>query len=118
AGYSSASGTHSAPRTAHLLGEARRLAERTQHPHLFGIVAGVDAIAASMEGRFAAAVDKMPRAEALLRACPGTQFELATTPVFHIMALALRGELRALVESGRLWRREAAERGDLYTLAN
>ena len=48
----------------------------------------------------------------------GTQFELATTQFFHIMALALRGELRALVESGRLWRREAAERGDLYTLAN
>jgi hypothetical protein len=118
AGYASAFGTLGAERTAHLLGKARELADRTGHPHLHGLVAGVDAIAASMEGRFAAAVEKMPRAEQLLRAYPGTQFELATTQFFHIMALALRGEMRTLAASVTEWRREAIERGDLYTLAN
>jgi hypothetical protein len=118
AGYSSAAGTHSAPRTAHLIGEARRLADRTAQPHLVGLVACVDAIAAAMEGRFGASVEKMARAEALLRASPGTQFELATSHFFHSMALALRGELTTLASSVRRWRREATERGDLYTLAN
>jgi len=118
AGYASAFGTKGAARTAHLLGKARELAERTGHPHLAGIVAGIDAIAASMEGRFAAAVEKMPLAEKLLRGHPGTQFELATTRFFHVMALAMRGEVRQLGECVGEWRREAIERGDLYTLAN
>jgi eukaryotic-like serine/threonine-protein kinase len=118
AAYSCAFGTRGAARTAHLLGEARRLVERTRNPHLVGLVACIDAIAASMEGRFAAAVDKMPRAESLLRACPGSQFELATAQFFHVMALAMRGELRTLDAVVKQWRADAVDRGDLYTLAN
>ena len=82
------------------------------------MVAGVDAVAAAMEGRFGAAIEKMPRADKLMGADPDSQFELTMTRFFYIMTLALHGDVRELAERVAEWRRDAVERGDLYTLAN
>ena len=118
AGYSCAIGTGSVARTRELLARSRQLARLTGHPHLAALTSGIEGIAAAMEGRFRTAAVRLSDGEALLAARPGAQFELATVQFFHVMTLSLLGRLRELGERVRLLRREAAERGDLYTLVN
>ncbi|HEX5659824.1 MAG TPA: hypothetical protein VFX59_21665, partial [Polyangiales bacterium] len=95
-----------AARTESLLRQAETLASGSAYDTaLLLIVRGI--VALHSEGRPHAAIAPLERADALLAACPGTQFEREWAAFALDHALELSGRLRALVEVVRVRQRHA-----------
>ena len=106
AAFSATGGTATAARTAEVLGEAQRLAERLRAPYLLGWTRGIAGVAAGLEGRFADAVPLCEEGEAILREqCAGTAWELSSISFFRVWSMAYVGNL-----DGARRRRGGAER--------
>ena len=116
--FSAIGGTRSVRRTARLLHTARTLAERLDQPHPRGTVAMTAGIAAYLGGRFREAADACAAAEPILRACPGSAWDLINASLFGLQAQVYLGELAAIAARVPGLTRDAERRGNLYLLAS
>jgi hypothetical protein len=110
-------GTRAARRTSKLLDSAAALAEKVGNPHALGLVSLSRGVVAYLEGRWADSRMFLEGAERTFRdRCIGVAWELDTAQLFYLFSLCHLGELANLSRRLPLVRKEAAERGDLYTL--
>lgn len=115
ASYSSSEGGRKKERTAELLHEAEKLAERLQHPYSIAWATGAGGMAATLEGRWAEGHARCERAEAMFRdKCTGVAWEIDTMRWFSMWSMAYLGRLAELGRRVPERLREAEERGNLY----
>jgi hypothetical protein len=114
-GYSSTGGWRSAGRTAKIFEVARALADRIGHPHAIGLATVSAGVAASLEGRWAQALDLSERAEPILRErCTGVAWELDTVDLTSLVSLIYLGRWNDVARRLPALLKDAQERGDLY----
>lgn len=115
ASYSSSEGGHKKERTAELLREAERLAERLDHPYSIAWSTGAGGMAATLEGRWVEGHARCERAEVMFRdRCTGVAWEIDTMRWFSLWSMAYLGKLAELGRRVPDRLREAEERGNLY----
>jgi hypothetical protein len=115
---SASKGGRSSRRTAKLLATTLALANRQGHPEALGLAYSSAAIAAGMEGRWQDCVVWADKAETVFRErCTGASWFIASLRMFTLTARYHVGDLVGLVRCVEDSTRDAAERGDLYTLA-
>lgn len=115
ASYSSSEGGRKKERTAELLREAERLAERLDNPYSIAWATGAGGMAATLEGRWAEGHARCERAEAMFRdRCTGVAWEIDTMRWFSMWSMAYLGKLAELRRRVPDRLREAEERGNLY----
>lgn len=118
-GYSATGGTRSRRRTALLVREARRLAERVNQPHALGLASMTAGMAAYLEGRWRQAYQLLERGERVLRdQCTGVTWELDTAITYQLRALLFVGDLASMRRRLPRALKDVAERGDLYAEVN
>jgi hypothetical protein len=114
-GYSSTGGWRSVERTAKIFEVTRALAERIGHPHAIGLATVSAGVAASLEGRWAQALDLSERAEPILRErCTGVAWELDTVDLTSLVSLIYLGRWNDVARRLPALLKDAQERGDLY----
>jgi serine/threonine protein kinase len=115
AAFSSSAGGPSARRTQRLLDEAQRIAREVDQPYAIAWAAGSAGIAATLEGRWAAALERCQYGEEMFRdKCVGVAWELAIMRWFSLWALAYQGRIADLITRVPLRLRDAEGRGDLH----
>ncbi|MCA9665909.1 MAG: AAA family ATPase [Myxococcales bacterium] len=114
--YAAIRGTRGATRTQQLLLTARALAEEHENLHGLGMVEMGGGIAAYLEGRFRRGAELCERAEQLLRPRPETAFDVMSSQLFGLQALAFLGDLDALAAKVPQLSGWAEQRGSLYAL--
>lgn len=119
AGYCSASGGHSWPRTQRLLQTSQQLAERIGDPHAIALTTMVRGTASFLAGRFQDAFDCHQRAEATFREkCTGVAWEMDSSQIFLVDSLFWLGRWEEMARRIPVLLKEAQERGDLYFRAS
>jgi tetratricopeptide (TPR) repeat protein len=114
-GYSSTGGWRSAARTAQIFQVTMALAERIGHPHALGLATVSAGVAASLEGRWAKALELCERADPILRErCTGVAWELDTVDLTSLVSLIYLGRWNDVAERLPALLKDAHERGDLY----
>jgi serine/threonine protein kinase len=112
--FSSSAGGPSHARTMMLLEEAEALSAKVNIPYAVAWTAGSGGIAATLEGRWRAAVQHCEKAEVIFREkCMGVAWELWMMRWFTLWSLAYGGELDELSRRVPLRIRDAEGRGDL-----
>jgi tetratricopeptide (TPR) repeat protein len=113
--HSACDGRASRRRTSRLIATSEALAERVDHPHALGMARLSSGAARYLEGHFRVGLERLDRAEAILREqCTGVIWELDTARIFGLWALFYLGRLAELsARCDRLFR-EARDRGDRY----
>ncbi|HEY7862546.1 MAG TPA: protein kinase [Thermoanaerobaculia bacterium] len=115
AGFSATAGRAASARTERILRRAVSLADRVNHPQALAIAQVALGITAYLEGRWRVAWERAQNAEAILRdRCTGVAWELDTTHIYSMRALAYLGGLRELQRRLPALLAEAAERDDLF----
>ncbi len=119
AGHSSSPGLSARPWAAKLLATASELAERLDSYHARGLVLVTSGIGAWCYGDWNQACTYLEQAETLFQErCTGVSWELGTTRSFIMWAFIYRGEFALMNRRATTLRKEAQQRGDLYTSAN
>ncbi len=112
--YVAMGGSRSRRRTERLLGAARALTERVDHPHTTGLLTLMEGVAAWLDGGWKNARESCERAEATLRErCTGVVWETLMAQMFHLAALFFVGDVNELSRRLPILLKEAVERGDL-----
>ena len=119
AAYSGAGGNSTHLRTQKLIGAARAIAQRIDHPHALGLSQAVDGGTAYLEGRWRHACEEIEGGIRLLRdRCTDVSWELDSSELFFCNSLMYLGRLDELARRVPLRMREARDRGDLYGYTN
>ncbi len=117
--FLAAAGTAVAAQVDRRIAEAHALADRVAHPHALGLVEMAHGMALFLRGEWAAAVERLGRAEAIYRErCTSVSWELASVQIFAFSSLWYLGRLGELGRRRSLRLAEAQDRGDLYAAAN
>src|SRR5262249_38855163 len=94
---------------------ATALAERIGHPHAIGLATVLAGVAASLEGRWAEALELSERADPILRErCTGVAWELDTVALTSLVSLIYLGRWNDVAHRLPDLLKDAHERGDLY----
>jgi serine/threonine protein kinase len=113
-GYSATGGSKALNRTKELIRAATRLAERTKHPHALGLANMTAGMAAYLEGRWRMGLDRLTRAEEILREqCTGVTWEIDTSVLFQFRSLLLLGAYGEICKRLPPLLKECQDRGDL-----
>jgi tetratricopeptide (TPR) repeat protein len=119
AAHVATSGEPAKHHTAKLLGEARRIAQRIDHPHALGLCTLTGGIEAYMTGRWKQARAFSDQALETFRSrCTGVAWEIDTAQSFFLWSLFFLGEVAELGRCLPVVLKEAQERGDLYAATN
>jgi hypothetical protein len=117
--HSASAGGRSRARTLQLLDAADRLAQRVGHPHALGMVALASGVAAYCVGRWKEAHTACEQAGEIFRSrCTGVAWELTTARLISLPSLIWLGEHAEAYRRLRVYRQEARQRGELYSLAS
>ena len=112
-------GAAAASRSAAVLARVDALARKLDTPFARAIASGATGIIAHFEGRFAASIEPLERAEELFRdRCSGVSWERSTGQIFHLYSLSMLGRIRELVRRVDELIAEARARRDLYAQTN
>lgn len=119
AGYSATAGSRGRHRTEHLVRLSMRLAQEVQRPHALGLASFTGGVAAYLQGHWALGLERLERAEQILRErCTGVTWELDTTVLFQLRSLLFLGRFHTIALRMPQLVREIRERGDLYAETN
>ena len=117
--FVSSTGGPAIPRATELLEAAGEVARRINNPHAIGLFELSTGIAAYMQGRFAAALESLDRADTIFRdRCTGVSWERGTAQTFALWSLRHLGSLRELSRRLPACLRGADQRGDRYLAMN
>lgn len=117
--YASATGPGGEARAARLVETARAMADRIEVPHAQGMSHYGAGVAHFLAGRWRPACDALEQAAVIWRdRCRGANWETTTTAVFHLSALAFRGEVGKIAERVPALLAQARERGNVYFATN
>jgi eukaryotic-like serine/threonine-protein kinase len=98
---------------------ARKIAERTGHPHALGLVELSAGVAWHGVGRFRESLMALDRAETIFRErCTGVAWERSSVVTFAVWNLWLLGDLPEFTRRVPVHLHEAKERGDRYLAMN
>jgi serine/threonine protein kinase/tetratricopeptide (TPR) repeat protein len=119
ASYLGTGGGKTRRRTDRLASLSSDLARRIDHPHAIAMAECFDGGAAYLQGRWKYALERMDHGGEIFRdRCTGVSWELDSSTLFGVNALAYLGRLEELSRRVALRLREAQDRGDLYAAAN
>ena len=119
AGYLGTIGKPGLRNTSRVLGAARAVAERLQHPHALGLAALFDGYRAFLIGSWSECRRLMEHAETILRdRCTGVAWEINNARLLCAWALGFMGEIRVLSTRMPFYIEDAKDRGDLFAMAN
>jgi CheY-like chemotaxis protein len=119
AAYSGAGGNSTHKRTQRLIGAARAIAQKIDHPHALGFVQVCDGGTAYLEGRWRYACEALELGNRLMRdRCTDVSWELDSSELFFCNSLMYLGRLDELARRVPMRMREARDRGDLYGYTN
>jgi hypothetical protein len=117
--FQSTSASRGATRTARLLREARRVAERVGTPEA---LAEADTAAGYVHyflGRWSDSIDALLRAEVAYRdRCQGVHWQLSSMRTILYRALSFAGRIEDIRQRHGAVLRDAAQRGDIYAALN
>ncbi len=119
AGHSSNPGLSARPRTDKLVATASEIAERIDSQYARGLILLTRGIGEWCYGNWKLSCTLLDQAEALFQEhCTGVSWELGTTRSFIMWAFLYRGEFSLMSRRATMLRKDAQQRGDLYTSAN
>jgi serine/threonine protein kinase len=102
-----------------LMAAARKVAERTSHPHAIGLVELSTGVAWHCVGRFRESLMVLDSAETIFRErCTGVAWERSSLVTFAAWNLWLLGDLPEFTRHVPIHLHEAQERGDRYLATN
>ncbi|MCB9552650.1 MAG: AAA family ATPase, partial [Myxococcales bacterium] len=117
--YASATGPGGEARAERLVETARAIADRIEVPHAQGMSRYGAGVAHFLAGRWRPACEALEEAAVIWRdRCRGANWETTTTAVFHLSALAWRGEVGRIAERVPALLAQARERGIVYFATN
>jgi eukaryotic-like serine/threonine-protein kinase len=119
AGHSSNPGLSARKRTDTLVARATELAERLDSAYLRSLILLTRGIGEWCYGQWMSSSNLLDQAESLFQErCTGVAWELGTTRSFIMWAFIYRGEFALMSQRATTLRKDAEQRGDLYTAAN
>jgi serine/threonine protein kinase len=119
AGHSSNPGLCARARTDMLIAMASELAERIGSPYARALILLSRGIGEWCYGNWIPSCTLLDQAEAMFQEhCTGVAWELGTTRSFIMWAFLYRGEFSLMSRRATMLRKDAQQRGDLYTAAN
>ena len=120
AGYLGTIGKPGLRNTSRVLGAARAVAERLQHPHALGLAALFDGYRAFLIGSWSECRRLMEHAETILRdRCTGVAWEINNARLLCAWALGfIRGRSGSSPRGMPFYIEDAKDRGDLFAMAN
>ncbi len=119
AGHTSNPGLSARPQTDNLLATASELAERLDSQHARALILLTRGIGEWCYGNWRLACALLEQAEKLFQEhCTGVSWELGTTRSFIMWAFVYRGQFALMSRRATVLRKDAQQRGDLYTSTN
>ena len=118
-GYIGSGGTRTWNHTQRLIARATALAESINDPHTTAWVAGATGLADYLRGHAVEAIAHLDRSRQIfVSQCTGVAWEVDTVQMLAFQSFAFIGSFREVTNLQPRYLREAAERGDVYAIAN
>lgn len=118
-GYCATGGSRRRRRTEYLVRNSMRLSQEVQRPHALALSTLTAGVAAYLEGSWSQGLERLERAEELLRErCTGVTWELNTAVLFQLRCRLFQGSYAVIERRLPQLLREVQERGDLYAETN
>ncbi len=114
AAYSAMAGNKAYARTQELIRASMQMARKVNNPHAIGLANFTAGMAAYLEGRWGKAVQRLIKAEEILRErCTGVTWEIDTSFIFQFRALIMLGDYREINRRLPAMLADVQDRGDL-----
>jgi len=118
-GLTATAGYASRPKWSAIVGEARKVLDVLMDPHASALVLGVEGVAETLCGEWAAGLAKCDAAAEVLRAQPtASAWELDATMIYALRALAMMGRVKELSRRVAEHCLDAETRGDNFLATN
>ncbi len=118
-GFTATAGHSSRPKWTAIVAQARKVLDVLKDPYASALVLAVEGVAETLCGEWAAGLERCDAAAEVLRARPtASAWELDTSTIYALRALAMMGRARELGKRVAEHRQDAETRGDTYLATN